>query len=63
MSLFNLGNKYADIMEQLELAYAWEPEYVAGKPVDDDGNIIADVGGASRGNDSRSSRTAERSRR
>lgn len=43
MSLFNLGNKYADIMEQLELAYAWEPEYVAGKPVDDDGNIIADV--------------------
>ena len=45
MSLFNLGNKYADIMEQLELAYAWEPEYVAGKPVDDDGNIIADVEG------------------
>lgn len=44
MSLFNLGNKYADIMEQLELAYAWEPEYVAGKPVDDDGNVIADVG-------------------
>ena len=43
MSLFKLGNKYADIMEQLELAYAWEPEYVAGKPVDDDGNIIADV--------------------
>lgn len=43
MSLFNLGNKYADIMEQLELAYAWEPEYIAGKPVDDDGNIIADV--------------------
>lgn len=43
MSLFILGNKYADIMEQLELAYAWEPEYVAGKPVDDDGNIIADV--------------------
>lgn len=43
MSLFNLGNKYADIMEQLEIAYAWEPEYVAGKPVDDDGNIIADV--------------------
>lgn len=45
MSLFNLGNKYADIMEQLELAYAWEPEYVAGKPVDDDGNIIGDVEG------------------
>lgn len=44
MSLFNLGNKYADIMEQLELAYAWEPEYVAGRPVDDDGNVIADVG-------------------
>ncbi len=43
MSLFNLGNKYADIMEQLELAYAWEPEYVAGRPVDDDGNIIANV--------------------
>lgn len=43
MSLFKLGNKYADIMEQLELAYAWEPEYVAGKPVDDDGNIIANV--------------------
>lgn len=43
MSLFILGNKYADIMEQLELAYAWEPEYIAGKPVDDDGNIIADV--------------------
>lgn len=43
MSLFILGNKYADIMEQLELAYAWEPEYVAGKPVDDDENIIADV--------------------
>lgn len=43
MSLFNLGNKYADIMEQLELAYAWEPEYVAGKPVDDDGNVIANV--------------------
>jgi len=45
MSLFKLGNKYADIMEQLELAYAWEPEYVAGKPVDDDGNIISDVEG------------------
>lgn len=45
MSLFKLGNKYADIMEQLELAYAWEPEYVAGKPVDDDGNIITDVEG------------------
>lgn len=45
MSLFKLGNKYADIMEQLELAYAWEPEYIAGKPVDDDGNIIADVEG------------------
>lgn len=45
MSLFKLGNKYADIMEQLELAYAWEPEYVAGKPVDDDGNIIGDVEG------------------
>lgn len=45
MSLFNLGNKYTEIMEQLELAYAWEPEYVAGKPVDDDGNIIADVDG------------------
>lgn len=45
MSLFKLGNKYADIMERLELAYAWEPEYVAGKPVDDDGNIIGDVEG------------------
>ena len=45
MSLFKLGNKYADIMEQLELAYAWEPEYVAGKSVDDDGNIISDVEG------------------
>lgn len=45
MSLFKLGNKYADIMERLELAYAWEPECVAGKPVDDDGNIIGDVEG------------------
>lgn len=43
MSLFNLGNEYAALIEQLEVVYSWEPEYIDGKPVNDDGEIIADV--------------------
>lgn len=43
MSLFNLGNKYAALMEQLEVVYSWEPEYIDGKPVNVDGELIEDV--------------------
>lgn len=43
MSLFTLGNKYAEILEELETVYSWEPEYTDGKPMNDDGEIIADV--------------------
>lgn len=43
MSLFKLSNEYANILEQLETVYAWEPEHIDGKPVTVDGEIIEDV--------------------